>query len=227
MLTLTYTTYNLYVVKITYRRIVAMNIPERLIGPAILRGLRRQRLPQPHRSRRGARPYPGLLSDRLLHRHRRRPARPRPRPHRAPRAAGGPPARRRPGLARRDRGPCRPGHRLCAGRQAAWPHRRPARRNGARRDALRPAPGRQHRRGRTVPGRDGAWACAPCSAASRLALRAAAVVVSSLLFGLFHFTYPAPWNTLDTAVTVGRCGSPSRPCSPSPAAWWRRFSWTT
>ena len=29
------------------------------------------------------------------------------------------------------------------------------------------------------------------------------VVVSSLLFGLFHFTYPAPWNTLDTAVTVG------------------------
>ena len=29
------------------------------------------------------------------------------------------------------------------------------------------------------------------------------VVVSSLLFGLFHFTYPAPWNVLDTAVTVG------------------------
>ena len=29
------------------------------------------------------------------------------------------------------------------------------------------------------------------------------VVVSSLLFGLFHFTYPAPWNTFDTAVTVG------------------------
>jgi hypothetical protein len=29
------------------------------------------------------------------------------------------------------------------------------------------------------------------------------VVVSSLLFGLFHFTYPAPWNTLETAVTVG------------------------
>ena len=29
------------------------------------------------------------------------------------------------------------------------------------------------------------------------------VVVSSLLFGLFHFTYPAPWNTLGTAATVG------------------------
>ena len=29
------------------------------------------------------------------------------------------------------------------------------------------------------------------------------VVVSSLLFGLFHFTYPAPWNVPDTAVTVG------------------------
>lgn len=29
------------------------------------------------------------------------------------------------------------------------------------------------------------------------------VVASSLLFGLFHFTYPAPWNTFDTAVTVG------------------------
>lgn len=29
------------------------------------------------------------------------------------------------------------------------------------------------------------------------------VVVSSLLFGLFHFTYPAPWNTLGMAVTVG------------------------
>ena len=29
------------------------------------------------------------------------------------------------------------------------------------------------------------------------------VVGSSLLFGLFHFTYPAPWNVLDTAVTVG------------------------
>jgi hypothetical protein len=28
------------------------------------------------------------------------------------------------------------------------------------------------------------------------------VVVSSLLFGLFHFSYPAPWNTFDTAVTV-------------------------
>ena len=29
------------------------------------------------------------------------------------------------------------------------------------------------------------------------------VVVASLLFGVFHFTYPAPWNALDTAVTVG------------------------
>jgi len=29
------------------------------------------------------------------------------------------------------------------------------------------------------------------------------VVVSSLLFGLFHFTYSASWNTVDTAVTVG------------------------
>jgi hypothetical protein len=29
------------------------------------------------------------------------------------------------------------------------------------------------------------------------------VVVSSLIFGLFHFTYPAPWNTLGMAVTVG------------------------
>jgi hypothetical protein len=29
------------------------------------------------------------------------------------------------------------------------------------------------------------------------------VVVSSLLFGLFHLTYPAPWNTLETAATVG------------------------
>jgi len=29
------------------------------------------------------------------------------------------------------------------------------------------------------------------------------IVVSSLLFGLFHFTYPAPWNVLDTAITVG------------------------
>jgi hypothetical protein len=29
------------------------------------------------------------------------------------------------------------------------------------------------------------------------------VVVSSLLFGLFHFTYPAPWNTLGNAMTVG------------------------
>jgi hypothetical protein len=28
------------------------------------------------------------------------------------------------------------------------------------------------------------------------------VVVSSLLFGLFHFTYPAPWNTLANAATV-------------------------
>jgi hypothetical protein len=29
------------------------------------------------------------------------------------------------------------------------------------------------------------------------------IVVSSLLFGAFHFTYPAPWNSLGTAVTVG------------------------
>ena len=28
------------------------------------------------------------------------------------------------------------------------------------------------------------------------------IVVSSLVFGLFHFTYPAPWNTLGTAATV-------------------------
>lgn len=28
------------------------------------------------------------------------------------------------------------------------------------------------------------------------------VVVSSLLFGLFHFTYPTPWNTLANATTV-------------------------
>ena len=28
------------------------------------------------------------------------------------------------------------------------------------------------------------------------------VVVSSLLFGIFHFTYPAPWNTLANAATV-------------------------
>ena len=28
------------------------------------------------------------------------------------------------------------------------------------------------------------------------------VVVSSLLFGLFHFTYPSPWNTLANATTV-------------------------
>jgi hypothetical protein len=28
------------------------------------------------------------------------------------------------------------------------------------------------------------------------------VVVSSLLFGLFHFTYPPPWNTLANAATV-------------------------
>ena len=31
------------------------------------------------------------------------------------------------------------------------------------------------------------------------------IVVSSLVFGLFHFTYPAPWNTLGTAVN-GRRG---------------------
>lgn len=31
----------------------------------------------------------------------------------------------------------------------------------------------------------------------------AMIVVSSVVFGLFHFTYPAPWNTLGTAVTVG------------------------
>ncbi|MFO1081951.1 MAG: hypothetical protein U1E23_15135 [Reyranellaceae bacterium] len=29
------------------------------------------------------------------------------------------------------------------------------------------------------------------------------VALSSLLFGLFHFTYPAPWNTPATALTVG------------------------
>ncbi|HEX9326635.1 MAG TPA: hypothetical protein VF915_08970 [Reyranella sp.] len=29
------------------------------------------------------------------------------------------------------------------------------------------------------------------------------IVVSSLLFGLFHFTYPTPWNTLGNAITVG------------------------
>lgn len=29
------------------------------------------------------------------------------------------------------------------------------------------------------------------------------VVISSLLFGLFHFTYPTPWNTLGNAITVG------------------------
>ena len=29
------------------------------------------------------------------------------------------------------------------------------------------------------------------------------VVVSSVAFGLFHFTYPAPWNTPAMAVTVG------------------------
>jgi len=29
------------------------------------------------------------------------------------------------------------------------------------------------------------------------------IVVSSVVFGLFHFTYPAPWNTLGTATTVG------------------------
>jgi hypothetical protein len=29
------------------------------------------------------------------------------------------------------------------------------------------------------------------------------IVASSLLFGLFHFTYPTPWNTLATAATVG------------------------
>jgi hypothetical protein len=28
------------------------------------------------------------------------------------------------------------------------------------------------------------------------------IVVSSLVFGLFHFTYPTPWNTLETAATV-------------------------
>ncbi len=32
---------------------------------------------------------------------------------------------------------------------------------------------------------------------------AALVVVSSVAFGLFHFTYPAPWNTPATAITVG------------------------
>lgn len=29
------------------------------------------------------------------------------------------------------------------------------------------------------------------------------IMVSSAAFGLFHFTYPAPWNTLETAMTVG------------------------
>jgi hypothetical protein len=29
------------------------------------------------------------------------------------------------------------------------------------------------------------------------------VIAASLVFGLFHFTYPAPWNTLGTAATVG------------------------
>jgi hypothetical protein len=33
--------------------------------------------------------------------------------------------------------------------------------------------------------------------------RLALVVVASLIFALFHFTYPAPWNTLGTAATVG------------------------
>jgi hypothetical protein len=28
------------------------------------------------------------------------------------------------------------------------------------------------------------------------------IVLSSLVFGLFHFTYPTPWNTLGTAATV-------------------------
>ena len=32
--------------------------------------------------------------------------------------------------------------------------------------------------------------------------RAAIVVVSSIAFGLFHFTYPEPWNTLETAATL-------------------------
>jgi hypothetical protein len=32
--------------------------------------------------------------------------------------------------------------------------------------------------------------------------RLAIVVVSSVAFGLFHFTYPAPWNTLETAATL-------------------------
>ena len=29
------------------------------------------------------------------------------------------------------------------------------------------------------------------------------IVVSSVVFGFFHFTYPTPWNTPGTAVTVG------------------------
>ena len=91
----------------------------------------------------------------LLHRHRCCPARACPRPHRAPRACGGTPARRRPGLARRDRGPCRPRDRLCTGRQAAWPHRSPARRDRACGDPVHPAPGRQHGRGHAVPRRGG------------------------------------------------------------------------
>ncbi len=32
--------------------------------------------------------------------------------------------------------------------------------------------------------------------------RLAIVAVSSLAFGLFHFTYPEPWNTLETAATL-------------------------
>ena len=53
------------------------------------------------------------------------------------------------------------------------------------------------------------------------------VVVSSLLFGSSTSPIPRPGTRLPTQRRSPSCGSASRRCSPSPAAWWQPFSWTT